>query len=373
MGRLYIVKQAHTVESSSTEVRYAFVSTLREARRVFAEVEVADADAAAAAVGPADYVLSITEPGIFLSGHSLASMRARLGQPGDTCVSVPIQQFDLSGCEPIQTPSAYGLLERQLLQRLAEVAPEPGAGHPVTLMGGAAFLRSPGADSDSAAPAVGGVHFKFSDYYGSERRDLLPFIAAGVRDVLEIGCASGRTGEMLRRERGCRVTGVEPNPEIAACARERLDAVLQGELQSLHIEGSFDLVIAADVLEHQGDPAEFLQLMWRCLRPGGQILLSTPNVGHYSLVQDLLAGRWDYVPQGLLCVTHLRFFTRRTLEDLFSDCGFAHYAIHPQPVSQLPERFASLATALELDEESLATPGFYVVIQRPPEVRDGGL
>ena len=43
------------------------------------------------------------------------------------------------------------------------------------------------------------------------------------------------------------------------------------------------------------------------LPPGGVVVLSVPNVGHWSVVADLLAGRWDYLPAGLVCVTHLRF------------------------------------------------------------------
>ena len=49
--------------------------------------------------------------------------------------------------------------------------------------------------------------------------------------------------------------------------------------------------------------------------PGGRLVLSVPNVGHWAVVEDLLAGRWDYLPIGLLCYTHYRFFTRRTLAD----------------------------------------------------------
>ena len=44
-------------------------------------------------------------------------------------------------------------------------------------------------------------------------------------------------------------------------------------------------------------------------------IFSIPNVGHYSIVEDLIAGRWDYLPIGLLCYTHFRFFTRHTLAD----------------------------------------------------------
>ena len=67
--------------------------------------------------------------------------------------------------------------------------------------------------------------------------------------------------------------------------------------------------------------------MRRLLRPGGRIVLSIPNVGHYSVVEDLLAGRWDYLPIGLLCYTHFRFFTRATLASWLERLGFSRYQI----------------------------------------------
>ena len=89
-----------------------------------------------------------------------------------------------------------------------------------------------------------------------------------------------------------------------------------------------------------------------------------PNVGHYSIVEDLLAGRWDYVPMGLLCYTHFRFFTRATLESWIERAGFSSYEIVAQK-GELPARLAALETVLEVDRESLATTGFYVVVSVP--------
>jgi len=99
------------------------------------------------------------------------------------------------------------------------------------------------------------------------------------------------------------------------------------------------------------------------VRPGGRIVLSVPNVGHAAIVEDLLAGRWDYLPIGLLCYTHFRFFTRRTLASWLERLGFARYQIVAQTTALAEERFARLADAFEVDLESLRTKGFYVVIE----------
>ncbi len=376
MSRLFVIKQQNPTEQASIELRHAFATTLREARRVFSETRVIPPGEAAETVQPSDYVLPIAHSGIYLSHTSLQRMRQQIDHhPNMVSLSVPLQQFDLSQIEAFQTPRGYERVERVLLDRLDTTTINTDTHLPVALFGGEAFLLCFDANRFFSEPQllsqatcsriqtrIGGIHFRFSDYYGSERRDLLPFIAEGTRKVLEIGCASGNTGRMLKQELGCWVTGVESHPDIAALARDNLDCVLQGEFQSLDINGDFDLVIAADVLEHQDDIGDFLYRMQRSLHASGRILLSVPNIGHYTIVDDLLAGRWDYVPQGLLCITHLRFFTRTTLEDWLQQLGFVHYEIHAQAQSGLPQRFERLAETFELDRQSLRTPGFYVVI-----------
>jgi hypothetical protein len=104
--------------------------------------------------------------------------------------------------------------------------------------------------------------------------------------------------------------------------------------------------------------------MREIVRPGGRILLSVPNVGHYSVVGDLAAGRWDYVPIGLLCFTHYRFFTRRTLCDWLERLGFESYRLVSQK-TPLPASASALLDLPGADAESLATKGFYVIVDVP--------
>jgi SAM-dependent methyltransferase len=182
--------------------------------------------------------------------------------------------------------------------------------------------------------------------------------------VLEIGCGDGATGALLERRLGCRVTGVELNPVVAARAAGRLTRVIPGDVLAVGIDGTYDLILALELFEHLTDQDAFLAKMRPLLRPGGHLLLSVPNVGHLSLVEDLLAGRFDYVPVGLLCFTHYRFFTRASLAAWFARCGW----LPPEIVAQgapLPERVerwlaAAEAAGLAIDRESLATTGYFV-------------
>ena len=67
--------------------------------------------------------------------------------------------------------------------------------------------------------------------------------------------------------------------------------------------------------------------------PDGCVVASLPNVRHHSVVSALLEGNWSYEPAGLLDETHLRFFTRRDMVDLFEQAGFqvAEVQIVPGP------------------------------------------
>lgn len=213
------------------------------------------------------------------------------------------------------------------------------------------------------------VH-KFVDYYGSLREDILPLLPASLEKVLDIGCAKGFLGEIIKKEKKCKVYGVEINKEIAKEASKRLDKVfcLNIEKEDLPFKNEIDLVICADVLEHLFDPWKFLKKAKGWLKNGGTIIASIPNVSHYSIILDLLRGRWDYVPWGLLCISHLRFFTKETIEEIFKDLGYKIHSLLPQNISEEQKNFIK-ETLLEYIKpekikEEFFYPGFYVIAKK---------
>ena len=167
---------------------------------------------------------------------------------------------------------------------------------------------------------------KDSDYFGWGRPEMLPFIPEGITSLLDVGCASGAFGAMLKAHRSIRVTGIEPHQESALAARARLDHVVHGgaEAAAQELAGQhFDCITFNDVLEHLVDPWETLRQVRPLLRPGGVIVASIPNVRHLSVSRDyLFNGRWEYQAAGVLDRTHLRFFTRSSMRDLFTTSGF---------------------------------------------------
>jgi 2-polyprenyl-3-methyl-5-hydroxy-6-metoxy-1,4-benzoquinol methylase len=145
------------------------------------------------------------------------------------------------------------------------------------------------------------------------------------KSVLDVGCATGYLGEALIA-RGCTVTGIEIDRDAADEARTRLNRVVVGDLTELDLDealGSdrFDVVLMGDVLEHMVDPSSLLVRAASLLAPGGSVVISIPNVSHGSVRLALLQGRWQYKDRGLLDRTHLRFFTRPSVEALVRDAG----------------------------------------------------
>lgn len=166
-------------------------------------------------------------------------------------------------------------------------------------------------------------------YTDNRRPEVLRLVPAA-RRVLEVGCNRGAFGAALE-ERGIEVWGIEPDPEAARVAVDRLSKVLVGCFPDGGPEGAtFDGVVFNDVLEHMPDPHRAVQAARGLLAPGGWIVASIPNVRHLRVVSELLLrGRWDYADSGILDHTHLRFFTRATIRELFEQTGLGIDILEP--------------------------------------------
>jgi 2-polyprenyl-3-methyl-5-hydroxy-6-metoxy-1,4-benzoquinol methylase len=154
---------------------------------------------------------------------------------------------------------------------------------------------------------------------------ILAMVPDGSR-VLELGPATGSTTERLR-ERGCRVTTVEVDPEAAARASAWSERTLVADLDREDLgqlvgDEAFEVIIAADVLEHLKEPARVLRSASSLLTPEGFCVVSLPNIAHGAVRLALLEGRWEYTDVGLLDHTHLRFFTRAGVRELFEAAGY---------------------------------------------------
>jgi 2-polyprenyl-3-methyl-5-hydroxy-6-metoxy-1,4-benzoquinol methylase len=195
---------------------------------------------------------------------------------------------------------------------------------------------------------------RYGDMDGQARADLVSKVPAGASSALDVGCSRGETARLLRKAGIARVVGIEPEAGDAAEAARLCDRVLAVALEDVREEfpGQFDAVLFGDVLEHLIDPSAALARVRPWLSPRGVVVASVPNLGHWSVIGDLLEGRFDYVPYSILSGTHVRFFTRRTLHDLFEASGYRIDSIETVTFPPSPEGSRKLALLSSLPNAS---------------------
>jgi 2-polyprenyl-3-methyl-5-hydroxy-6-metoxy-1,4-benzoquinol methylase/GT2 family glycosyltransferase len=167
------------------------------------------------------------------------------------------------------------------------------------------------------------AEYAFKDGDGSSHAVILEMLGSMPRRrILDLGCSGGLFAAHARAA-GHQVTGID-RVEIPG-VRGRTDQFIKASLEDgipAAAGGDFDVVVAADVIEHLPQPGAVLREACRVLRPGGQVLLSVPNFAHWYPRMRVAAGQFGYDRRGILDETHLRFFTRATLRRLVRASGF---------------------------------------------------
>lgn len=367
-GILHVQQQSHEHQTSDESLYLAQMLQLN-LERVFETIQRSQQ---ATSTSTLSYVLLMPHKRAFIAEVSLRRMKQAIDDGMDIVLPNNLTSFSLT--EIPHTLRAYQTIEQRILKD-----DRPPTNHSAKAVQMALFradvwnmlVETIGCNimtisisqllSEPFRNCFTGVYYTFDDYYGSVRDDILQFLPPKVDDVLEIGCARGKTGDLIQKTLNCHVTGVELNSIIAHEAQQRLHRVITGDILTVELDETYDVIIATEVIEHITDPNAFIQRLLTLLKPNGRIILTTPNTGHYSIVEDLIAGRWDYIPQGLLCYTHIRFFTKSSLEDWIQSWGIRNYQIIPQML-ELPERIKTLPPNLDPDWESLSTLGFYIIL-----------
>lgn len=164
------------------------------------------------------------------------------------------------------------------------------------------------------------------------RQEVLPLVPIAARSILDVGCGSGGFGITLRLACPERLLwGIEMDKTAASTAVDHYDRVLVGSFPDvlMKYKVAFDCVVFNDVLEHLIEPSEALHRAKQYLSHKGVVVSSIPNVRFVRTVADLvLRGNWTYTNSGVLDRTHLRFFTRKSIVRLYTDCGYEVESLH---------------------------------------------
>lgn len=149
-------------------------------------------------------------------------------------------------------------------------------------------------------------------------------------EVLDIGCASGFLGSLLKRYRNCIVDGIEYDKEAIKIASGKktyrdlfnfsiVDPSNKEYISFISLKRKYDYIIFGDVLEHLVNPWDALKEVASLLKKGGSVIISLPNVGNLDIIRALINGHFNYQNVGILDTTHLRFFTANSFVDMIEN------------------------------------------------------
>lgn len=166
---------------------------------------------------------------------------------------------------------------------------------------------------------------KTVDYYQHEREEMLPFVPKNAKTILEVGCGNGSFGRLVKSQQPCTYWGIEAETTSADQATKNLDHFINmsfDECKDLPTK-HFDCIVFNDVLEHLVDPTATLLACKSLLKKDGYILSSIPNIRFISYLYRLAyKGEFEYEKAGIMDNTHLRFFTKKSIVNMYARLNF---------------------------------------------------
>lgn len=178
--------------------------------------------------------------------------------------------------------------------------------------------------------------------------DVLALMPRNAARVVEVGCSSGALArEYLKTNPKCDYIGIEVDDDYAAIARASCTRVVSGNIEHMD-EATYATLFPSscwtfgDVLEHLYDPWAVLRRLRKSLSPDACVVACIPNSQHWSVQARLNSGNLRYEDMGLLDRTHIRWFTKTTIIEMFQSCGFKIVEGHAR-ISEEPQRDRALA------------------------------
>lgn len=178
-------------------------------------------------------------------------------------------------------------------------------------------------------------------YYFYPRPELINSVTSDKQkdlNILDIGCGCGAICAHLKWQYpNASMYGVEIVSEVANIAKYIAD-VICGDIETFDFpwkEDFFDYIIMGDVLEHLHEPSIVLNKLYKHLKSDGHIIISIPNIKHYSVMLPLILNdEFHYSDSGILNTTHLKMYTRKELLRLIQDCGYTMETLSATQIGQ---------------------------------------
>lgn len=174
--------------------------------------------------------------------------------------------------------------------------------------------------------------------------DLLQLIPPNSMHIMEIGCSAGAIAREFKKVNpSCHYVGVDVDQSYVELAKRHCDKafvldieIADGDFYAAHAD--IDCWIFADVLEHLKDPWTVLKKIRQAMPAHGHVLACIPNAQHWHMIASLATGEFRYADSGLFDKTHLRWFTRKTMQTLFEEAGFRIVQMQARIFQDIPNQ-----------------------------------
>jgi 2-polyprenyl-3-methyl-5-hydroxy-6-metoxy-1,4-benzoquinol methylase len=189
--------------------------------------------------------------------------------------------------------------------------------------------------------------YQFKPFPGSSHswamKQLMATVDSMRNTLLDIGCGRGDMGDFAKKIGVHKCVAIEPDRDARKAVEDIYSKVFASisELESAATSPEckscekFHVVLLLDVLEHMAEPEKFLRALRPHIATGGTVLISVPNVAHWSVRLGLFFGHFDYGERGILDRTHLQFFTTKRAKRIINELPDAHmisYEVSLEPV-----------------------------------------
>jgi 2-polyprenyl-3-methyl-5-hydroxy-6-metoxy-1,4-benzoquinol methylase len=161
---------------------------------------------------------------------------------------------------------------------------------------------------------------------------ILSGLVGSNKKVLDVGCSEGFLADCSAGNKNV-FYGIDCDKSALQIAKSKYHKIFEADLNAVgqlpELPADFDIVVFADILEHLRDPSVVLKhFINTSLKKGGTVLISLPNVAHYSVRASLLFGGFVYTDSGILDKGHLHLYTLLTAKRFVESAGLKVRSVH---------------------------------------------